>query len=69
LFNGEICNSLYADNLLVIKIGLGGKKTKGEQTNYVCSPDVDGIGEELGLGTKSVSLERRRKSNLIILEN
>jgi hypothetical protein len=67
LFNGETCNSLITVNLLVKKIGLGGKKTKGEQTNYVCSPDVEDTGEELGLGTKSVPLERRRKSTVIIL--
>jgi len=52
---------------LINKIGLGGKKTKGEQTNYVCSPDVEDTGEELGLGTKSVPQERRRKSTIVIL--
>jgi hypothetical protein len=36
------------------------EKTKGEQTNYVCSPDED-MGKELGLGTKPVPPERRRK--------
>jgi hypothetical protein len=49
---------------LTNKIGLAGKKTKGEQTNYVCSPDVEDIGEELGLGTKPVPPERRRKSTV-----
>ena len=46
---------------------INGKKTKGEQTNYVCSPDVEDTEEELGLGTKSVSPESMRKSTVIIL--
>jgi len=37
------------------------EKTKGEQTNYVCSPDEEDMGKELGLGTKPVPPERRRK--------
>jgi len=67
LFNGTICKAICIDNSLINKIGLGGKKTKGEQTNYVCSPDVEDTGEELGLGTKSVPQERRRKSTIVIL--
>ena len=44
---------------------LRGRKTKGEQTKSV--PQVEGLGEENGLGTKFVPPERRRKSTIVIL--
>jgi hypothetical protein len=51
---------------LPIKLDLA-EKTKGEQKNYVCSPDVEDMGKELGLGTKPVPPERRRKSTAYTL--
>jgi hypothetical protein len=39
------------------------EKTKGEQTNYVCSPDDEDMGKELGLGTKPVPPERTKLLN------
>jgi hypothetical protein len=44
-------------------------KNKRGTDSYVCSPDVEDMGEELGLGTKSVPPERRRKSTVAILIN
>jgi hypothetical protein len=38
------------------------EKTKGEKTIHAFSPDVEDMGKELRLGTKSVPPERRRKS-------
>jgi hypothetical protein len=49
---------------LVNKVGLGIKKTKGKQIYNICFPDVEDMGEESGLGTKSVPPERRRKSTV-----
>jgi hypothetical protein len=43
------------------------EKTKGEKTNCACSPDVEDMGKELGLGTKPVPPERRRKSTIPIV--
>ena len=57
----ETNNSVNSDNLLVNKTEVGGKNTKGEHT-YVCSPDVEDMGEELGLSTEPVPPERRRKN-------
>jgi hypothetical protein len=46
--------SISTDNgTLPIKLDWA-EKTKGEQINYVCSPDVEDMGKELGLGTKPV---------------
>jgi hypothetical protein len=42
-------------------------KTKGEQTNYVSSPNAEDMGKEIGLGTKPVPPERSRKNTLNIL--
>jgi hypothetical protein len=59
--------SISSDNgTLPIKLDWA-KKTKGEQTNYVCTPDVEDMGKELGLGTKPVPPERRRKYTTAIL--
>jgi hypothetical protein len=65
--SGETFKLIYTNNLLVNKVVLGIKKTKGKQTYYVCFPDVKNIGEEPSLGTKSVPPERRRKSTSAIL--
>jgi hypothetical protein len=51
---------------LPIKLDLA-ETTKGEYTNFVYSPYVEDMGKELGLGTKPVPPERRRKSTIYIL--
>jgi hypothetical protein len=54
--------SISTDNgTLPIKLDWA-DKTKGEQINYVCSPNVEDMGKELGLGTKPVPPERRSKN-------
>ena len=54
------CSISIDNGILPIKLDWV-EKTKGEQTNYVCSPDEEDMGKELGLGTKPVPPERRRK--------
>jgi len=63
LFSGEIFKLIYTNNLLFNSVGLGFKKQKGNR-HIVCFPDVEDMGEEIGLGTKSVPPERRRKSTV-----